>query len=57
VVPDAEELSRHLQSRDIGGLGIFLALDGVNDLQYVTTDDKNVHRFIVHLPRSEECKI
>jgi anti-sigma regulatory factor (Ser/Thr protein kinase) len=57
VVPDAQELSRSLQSRDIGGLGIFLALDGVNDLQYVTTHDTNVHRFIVHLPRSKESKI
>jgi anti-sigma regulatory factor (Ser/Thr protein kinase) len=56
-VPDAQDLSQSLQSREIGGLGIYLALDGVNDLQYATTDDANVHRFIVHLPRSKESKM
>jgi serine/threonine-protein kinase RsbW len=53
-VPDAEDLAQRLESRNIGGLGIYLALDGVDDLQYTTTDEANVHRFIVRLPHRAE---
>ena len=35
--------------RPIGGLGIYLALDGVDDLQYQTADGINRHRFVVRL--------
>ena len=50
AVPNAEDLAQRLESREIGGLGIYLALDGVDDLQYSTTNEGNVHRFIVLLP-------
>jgi serine/threonine-protein kinase RsbW len=50
ALPNADDLAEHLEHREIGGLGIYLALDGVDDLQYTTTDKSNVHRFIVRLP-------
>ncbi len=49
-IPTAETLSLPLEERDIGGLGILLARDGVDDLQYESRDDGNVHRFIINLP-------
>jgi anti-sigma regulatory factor (Ser/Thr protein kinase) len=55
-VPEAEDLDLPLESKQIGGLGIYLALDGVDDLQYLATDGANVHRFVVRLPHSPESK-
>ena len=49
-VPGADVLSRPLNERPMGGLGIALALDGVDDLQYQATGHGNIHRFIVNLP-------
>lgn len=49
-LPDDESLSRPLGEREIGGLGIALALDGVDDLQYETDELGNTHRFIVKAP-------
>lgn len=51
LVPDAEVLSRPLNEREAGGLGIALALDGVDDLQYESTKHCNIHRFVVNLPK------
>ena len=53
-LPDAEDLAQRLESREIGGLGIFLALDGVDDIQYASTAKANVHRFIVRLQHERE---
>ncbi|HTV54324.1 MAG TPA: SpoIIE family protein phosphatase [Terriglobia bacterium] len=50
-VPDTEVLSRPLNEREMGGLGIALALDGVDDLQYEAGEQGNVHRFVVNLPK------
>lgn len=47
--PDDEDLFKELSDRPIGGLGIMLAREGVDDLQYESTDQGNVHRFIVRL--------
>ncbi len=55
-VPEPENLGLPLESRPLGGLGIYLALDGVDDLQYLATDAANVHRFIVRLPHRPESK-
>lgn len=55
--PDDEGLTKELSDRPIGGLGIMLARDGVDDLQYQSTDSENVHRFIVQLnPPAEAVK-
>jgi phosphoserine phosphatase RsbU/P len=43
------ELSKALEDRPVGGLGILLAKDGVDDLQYETTASGNVCRFVVRL--------
>lgn len=56
AVPEPEDLTRPLPSRPVGGLGIYLARDGVDDLQYLATDTANVHRFIVRLPDSPKSK-
>jgi serine/threonine-protein kinase RsbW len=56
AVPEPEDLTRDPQSKPVGGLGIYLARDGVDDLQYVATEAANVHRFIVRLPHSPESK-
>lgn len=46
-LPKAEHLARPLEARYPGGLGILLARKGVDDLQYLTTRQGNVHRFVV----------
>src|SRR5439155_21275530 len=57
TVPTAETLSLPLEERDLGGLGILLARDGVDDLQYEAGDDGNVHRFIVNLPNARVSEV
>jgi phosphoserine phosphatase RsbU/P len=52
ALPDAEVLSRPLNEREMGGLGIALALDGVDHLEYETGERGNVHRFIINLPKN-----
>ena len=54
AVPDTEALSLPLEERSIGGLGILLARDSVDDLQYESTPAGNVHWFIVNLPDAPE---
>jgi anti-sigma regulatory factor (Ser/Thr protein kinase) len=48
-LPKAEHLTTPLESRSIGGLGILLAQNGVDDLQYVSTEQGNLHRFVIDL--------
>ncbi len=43
------DLSKKLEDRPVGGLGIMLAKDGVDDLQYEATASGNIHRFVVRL--------
>src|ERR1051326_7758602 len=52
--PDDEGLFKELSDRPIGGLGIMLAKDGVDDLQYESTDKGNFHRFVVRLKPTPE---
>jgi anti-sigma regulatory factor (Ser/Thr protein kinase) len=54
-VPDAEDLTAPLHERPAGGLGIMLAMQGVDDLQYEVTARGNVHRFVVNLPRQKQA--
>jgi anti-sigma regulatory factor (Ser/Thr protein kinase) len=46
------DLDLSLDQRRIGGLGILLARDSVDDLQYRSDSDRNVHRFIVKRDRN-----
>jgi phosphoserine phosphatase RsbU/P len=52
--PDDEGLMKELSDRPIGGLGIMLAKDSVDDLQYESTERGNVHRFVVKLKRADD---
>jgi serine phosphatase RsbU (regulator of sigma subunit)/anti-sigma regulatory factor (Ser/Thr protein kinase) len=51
--PDDEGLKKKLADRPIGGLGIMLAKSSVDDLQYESTPQGNVHRFIVRRKLAE----
>ncbi len=46
-VPTEEDLCVPLEDRPIGGLGILLARDGVDQLNYRKFGDRHVHEFIV----------
>jgi anti-sigma regulatory factor (Ser/Thr protein kinase) len=41
-------LDRPLEERNIGGLGVFLALRGVDELRYERDGDKNRNTIVVH---------
>jgi serine/threonine-protein kinase RsbW len=54
-VPDAhvvteDELAAPLETREPGGLGLFLVRDSVDEFTYERIDGRNVHRFGVRLP-------
>jgi serine/threonine-protein kinase RsbW len=51
-VPDADDLQSPLHERSAGGLGIMLAMQGVDELHYSNTEHSNVHRFVVNLPQA-----
>ena len=46
-VPTEEDLCVPLEQRPIGGLGILLARDGVDQLNYRKFGERHVHEFIV----------
>jgi serine/threonine-protein kinase RsbW len=46
-MPEAEDLARPLEERKIGGLGIFLAVQGVDRFDYHREDGSNVNVFEV----------
>jgi serine/threonine-protein kinase RsbW len=56
ALPTAEDLARPLEERTVGGLGIFLALRGVDALQYESAPGINRHIFVVkrRSPREAE---
>jgi anti-sigma regulatory factor (Ser/Thr protein kinase) len=48
-LPDAEDLAKPLEERAIGGLGIFLAIQGVDRFDYRREGDRNVNIFEVRI--------
>jgi len=50
ALPSAEDLARPLEERTVGGLGILLALRGVDALQYESAPGVNRHIFVVKRP-------
>lgn len=48
-MPDAEELARPLDERPMGGLGIFLAVHGVDRFDYRREGDRNLTIFEVRI--------
>jgi serine/threonine-protein kinase RsbW len=49
-LPDDEELDQPLEQRPIGGLGVFLAIQGVDRFMYERINDRNRNIFIVNRP-------
>lgn len=47
--PPPDDLDRPLEERRTGGLGIFLALWGVDDFSYERQGDKNQSRFVMNI--------
>ena len=48
-LPEKEDLNAPLHERGIGGLGILLAFQGVDELRYTAGESGNVHSFAVNL--------
>lgn len=51
---DQSILSKPIEERQIGGLGIFLALQNVDEFLYEVKDDKNISSFCVKLSDTEK---
>jgi len=50
------DLKSSLLDRQEGGLGLFLARDGVDRFDYIPGDSGNIHQFVVLLPAGEPQK-
>lgn len=50
-MPDDEDLTMALEERAIGGLGIFLTVNGVDEFGYEYTDGKNRNKFVMKIVR------
>jgi anti-sigma regulatory factor (Ser/Thr protein kinase) len=48
ISPDPDELTKPLQERRVGGLGIFLARSCVDDFRYESAQDANHNIFVVN---------
>lgn len=45
-----DNLDEPLEAREMGGLGIFLAVTGVDGFRYERLDDRNLTVFVMHRP-------
>lgn len=52
--PSPDDLDQPLDDRDIGGLGVFLAIQGVDDYRYEWVNDTNRNIFIMKRPDSPD---
>ena len=50
ILPEEEELDLPLDERPIGGLGVLLAREGVDDFRYERVDDRNRSIIVVNRP-------
>jgi serine/threonine-protein kinase RsbW len=46
--PDENDLQQSLEDRPIGGLGVFLAIDGVDDFAYEFINNRNRNHFTLY---------
>ncbi len=51
-LPEAEDLGKPLEDRPIGGLGVFLAFEGVDEFRYERSGERNRNVFLVHIKTS-----
>lgn len=47
-VPDEQALSQTLDERPMGGLGVFLAIEGVDEFTYEFVNNRNRNRFMLN---------
>jgi serine/threonine-protein kinase RsbW len=52
TLPDEEELDLPLEEREIGGLGVMLAREGVDDFRYERIDGRNRTMIVVNRPET-----
>lgn len=52
-LPDEQELEDPLEERPIGGLGIFLAIENVDEFRYEYVDGHNLNIFLVQLNEAD----
>lgn len=52
-LPDDDELTTDLHQREIGGLGIFLTLYGVDEFKYEFVNEQNRNIFIMNRPQQQ----
>ncbi len=52
-IPDAVDLSQPLDTREIGGLGIYLAVSGTDELYYERVGSRNRNVFVVYRTSAE----
>ena len=52
--PLPETLDLPLDERPIGGLGVYLTLQGVDDFRYERVDDRNRNTFVMRRPRTPD---
>lgn len=55
-LPSSEDLSTPLENRRIGGLGVFLAFDGVDEFKYERSGERNRNAFTVNRPSPGQSK-
>ena len=48
-MPDDQDLTIPLEERAIGGLGIFLTINGVDEFSYANVDGKNRNKFVMKI--------
>ena len=52
TLPDEEELDLPLEEREMGGLGVMLAREGVDDFRYERVDGRNRTMIVVNRPET-----
>jgi anti-sigma regulatory factor (Ser/Thr protein kinase) len=55
-LPDSDELLRPLEDRPVGGLGLFLAVQGVDEFKYERAGVRNRNIFVVYCPSASQNK-
>jgi anti-sigma regulatory factor (Ser/Thr protein kinase) len=53
-MPDEVDLSKDLVDRPIGGLGIYLAINGVDEFNYERAGNRNINTFTVYQSRRRQ---
>jgi anti-sigma regulatory factor (Ser/Thr protein kinase) len=55
-LPENEDLLRPLEERPVGGLGLYLAFQGVDEFRYERAGGRNRNIFVVYLQSAEQTR-